>query len=520
MDRLTEGTNPRVNASRAKALEALQNHNIPAAIRQLHKAASLQPNNPELWHELAECYWATYEFDKALETYETSFAHAASVRTCHLAAKKLFTIARFDASARWLNRALALAPDDPELLIMLGEIHDRSNNLVAAQEHASRALSRAPLSVKAVRLTAHLDRRLGRLDEARARLQNHLAKSPGPEDWRLHYELAAVLDKMADYANAMQHLFKAKDQLRPHAATFVHQAQAIRHRQTELGRLLQRSDFNNWQKQCSRTKHPPVVFLCGHPRSGTTLLEQILDSHDQVVTTDETGVLMKEFVEPIIRQPATAESSLAELRSFTPAELKRGRSAYLRFTEAHLGEPVHSRLLVEKDPSLTPDLPIALRLFPQASVIFPLRDPRDVCISYFFTLIPLAVTSAASLDLQITAESCAHSLAMWEQWKSNLPMPLYESRYETLVNDPDAESRKLLEFLQLPWAAKLLSFHSRSKAIRTPTYADLAQPIHQKAVGRWRNYEKFLRPHLSLLDPHLRNFGYESRPPKSIAVRG
>jgi hypothetical protein len=230
-----------------------------------------------------------------------------------------------------------------------------------------------------------------------------------------------------------------------------------------------------------------------------------------VVSTDETGVLLKEFINPIIRQPATAEEAVEELRSFSAAELKRGRSAYRRFTEAHLGEPIGSRLLVEKDPSLTPDLPVAARLFPHGQVIFPLRDPRDVCISYFFTLIPLAATSAASLDLRLTAEFCAHSLAMWQQWKNKLPLPLYENRYETLVSNPEVETRRLLEFLELPWTRNVLEFHARSspKGIRTPTYADAAQPIHQKAIGRWRNYEKYLKPHLSLLKPHLRAFGYE-----------
>ena len=503
---------PTSSALHARALAALENHDLPGAIRHFRKAAGLEKNNPELWHELAECCWAAYQFDPALESYEQAFAYHPSVRTCHLAAKKLFRIARFRASVTWLERALELAPEDPELLTMLGEVHDRSNNLAAAQDYAGRAISRAPLNVKTVRLAAHIDRRLGQTDQARARLQQHLAKFLGPEDWRLRYELAAVLDKLGEYDAAMDELFKAKEQLRPQGAPFVQQANAIRLRQTELAELLQRSDFEQWRKQSARAKHAPVAFLCGHPRSGTTLIEQILDSHPQIVTTDETGVLMKEFVEPIMRQPASAEESLAELRSFSAPELKRGRSAYLRFTEAHLGEPIGSRLLVEKDPSLTPDLPIALRLFPQGRVIFPLRDPRDVCISYFFTLIPLAATSAASLDLRLTAESCAHSLAMWEQWKNKIPSALYEmlyeSRYETLVSNPERETRQLLDFLELPWDDGVLDFHARTKAVRTPTYADVSQPIHQKAVGRWKNYEKYLAPHLSLLEPYLRAFGY------------
>ena len=74
--------------------------------------------------------------------------------------------------------------------------------------------------------------------------------------------------------------------------------------------------------------------------------------------------------------------------------------------------------------------------------------------------------------------------------ENKLRVPLYESRYESLVSNPEHETCKLLEFLDLPWAENLLDFHSSPIAIHTPTYADVSQPIHQKAVGRWKNYEK------------------------------
>ena len=131
------------------------------------------------------------------------------------------------------------------------------------------------------------------------------------------------------------------------------------------------------------------------------MLERILDAHPELVTTDETGVLAREFIEPIIRQPALAQTAVDELRSFTSDQIAAGRAAYLQFTQAHLGAAVDGRLLIEKDPSLTPDLPLPLRLFPEARVLFPLRDPRDVCVSYFFTLLPLNHLSVAAADLRM-----------------------------------------------------------------------------------------------------------------------
>jgi hypothetical protein len=239
-------------------------------------------------------------------------------------------------------------------------------------------------------------------------------------------------------------------------------------------------------------------------------LEQILGAHDNIVTSDETAVLAREFIEPMIRQPADAADCVTELRNLGADQISDGRAAYLRFTEAHLGEAIGSRLIVDKDPSLTPDLPLPLRMFPEARVIFPLRDPRDVCVSYFFTLIPLAPASAAALDLKSTCEFCAHSLRLWDHWKKTLPYPLMELRYEDLVTGPEVEARRLFRFLGVPWSEQALAFHekARSRGIRTPTYADASQPIYQRAVGRWKNYERHVKPHLGVLEPYLRSFGY------------
>jgi len=497
---------------REQANEALRAGEVQRAVECFREATRLQPDNADLYHELAECHWAAYEFDEALESYEGAHRNAASpIDTCTLAAKKLFGLARFGEAAEWMEKALACAPRDPVLLTMLGEVYERGNQLAEAERCGSEAIALAPQNVKAVRLMAHIERRRGRFDDARRRLASHLTRFSGPEDWRLRYELGAVLDRLGEYDSAIQELFKAKEQLRPQAVPCLAQARAIRQRQLEIARLLKRADFEAWHAtKPAGPRAVSVAFLCGHPRSGTTLLEQILAAHDGAISTDETGVLLREFIDPILRQPISAADSVRELLDLDGDQIAEGRAAYLRFTEAHLGEGVGRRLLIDKDPSLTPDLPLPLRLFPEARIIFPLRDPRDVCVSYFFTLIPLATASAAAFDLRSTCEFCAHSLDLWAHWKKTLPYPLLETRYETLVADPERETRRLMEFLDLAWTEQVLAFHerSRTKGIRTPTYADASQPIYQRAVGRWKNYEKYLAPHRDVLDPSLRLFGY------------
>src|SRR5919108_2004215 len=107
---------------REQAVEALRGGDVQLAIELLDEATRLQPDNVQLYHELAECQWANYDFDKALQSYENAYrVGSAIVASCTLAAKRLFGLARFHESARWLVRAKASAPQDEGLLTMLGE---------------------------------------------------------------------------------------------------------------------------------------------------------------------------------------------------------------------------------------------------------------------------------------------------------------------------------------------------------------------------------------------------------------
>lgn len=494
------------------ALRAWQAGDIAAAIGHLRDAVRLAPGDATLKVTLADYLWAGYEFEEALRTYAHSTdADTNSPLLCVQLAQRLFSLGRFEPAAAWLEKAGARAPSDAAIKTMLGEICERCDRLDDAERHARQALALDAAHAKAYRLLAHVHRRRGDLPSARELLMQQLRRTTGPEDWRLRQELAAVLDRLGEFDAAMRELILAKEQLRPFATPFLEEARALRARQLEVTENLKASDLAAWFAEGKPLNTPiRLAILCGHPRSGTTLLEQLLAAHPEVVSTDETGVWQREFLDPVIRQARTAADAVRELNEFGAEQLAAGREAYLRFTEAHLGQSIQGRVLIEKDPSLTPDLPLPLRLFPETKVLFPIRDPRDICISYFFTIIPLNRISAHALDLASTCEFCAHSFRLWRHWREVLPCAKLETRYEQLVADPADEMRRVLGFLGLDWDERVLRFHERSfsKGVRTPTYADVAQPIYTRSIGRWKNYARHLEPCLDVLEPALREFGY------------
>jgi tetratricopeptide (TPR) repeat protein len=403
-------------------------------------------------------------------------------------------------------------PDNPDIAAMHAASLERSGDDGAAREVVAHVLAQDPGHARSLRLLAHIERRAGRFEPARDLLVKHLKEHPSAEDWRLRYELAPVLDRLGEHAEAIRHLSLAKHQLHGQSQTHHREWRTMTERQWQVTRLLDSARLAAWQRDAASLD--PRFRLClmgGFPRSGTTLLEQVLASHPDCLGTDETGILSNQFRNPLVLAAASAAEAVAELDAMEPADLGRGRAEYLRCTEDRLGEALDGRILLEKDPLLTADLAVPLRLFPDAKILMPLRDPRDVVVSFFFTIVPLAPNSVASANLgdacRYYAEVMRHGLWLRERLAPDRWM---ESRYEDLLAQPEPQTRRLASFLGIDWSPDMLAHHRqpRRKAVGTPTYDDVSKPLYTRSLGRWKNYERWLDPHLHHLEPFLGAFGY------------
>lgn len=499
--------------SLARARQALRSGDVQAAISEFQSAVESPGATSADFLELAEALWADLRFGDAVRAFQNASARElANPGPLLLAAQRLFSVGQFAQSSRFLEAALQRQPGNGVIRRMLAEVLDRQHRRGEAEALAAEALQQDPTDVRSARALAHILRGNGRTDEAAELLRRHLVDFPGPESWRAQFELATCLDRLGDFSGAMAALLVGKNQLRPRAQPLLDQWHRRARRREEFARKLDSTTLRRWSDMSQRlAKVSPMAILAGHPRSGTTLLEQMLAAHSGIVTTDETGVLRSQFIEPMVLSAASTEAAFAEVNDFDAEQLEAGREFYFRATEAHLGESVGQRTLVEKDPLATCDLGFMLRLLPESRVIFPLRDPRDVCISFFFTLVPLNADSAPSLDLASDCASAALSLRLWQHWKSVMPQAWAEVRYESLVREPRSELNRLLQMLGVTWEEQMLVAHQPGggRGVRTPTYAAVAQPLHTRAIGRWKNYATWLEPHLGPLIPLLKEFSYD-----------
>ncbi len=253
-----------------------------------------------------------------------------------------------------------------------------------------------------------------------------------------------------------------------------------------------------------------IAFLGGHPRSGTTLLEQILDAHPDVLAFDEPVAFSQEITSHINLATERSDAALNTLDTLPAARRAEMRQRYVKSLLREIPGVPTARVLLDKNPSPTMSLNIWLRVFPELKVIIALRDPRDVVISCFFLNIMLNATNANFLSLERTAKHYADLMDVWLRMRELGGFNWIETRYEDVVTNMAEEGRKATEFLGLPWHPDQARYHeiARRKVLFAPTYHDVTQPVYKRAVGRWQRYAAALEPIQTKLAPYCRAFGY------------
>lgn len=243
-----------------------------------------------------------------------------------IVAKQLFEIGRFEECARFSQRAWELANGNPDTGAMYAAALERSGRIAEAGDLLQELLVHFPDHRRSLRLLARLERRDGQLGPARARLVEALASSSHPDDWRLRYELAVVLDRLQEPEAAMSSLLCAKEMLAPVAAKHRPLWRSQAERQWKVTQGLSAERLSRWQGEGigSASTASRGTLLAGFPRSGTTLLESMLTTHPDCVRTDETGILATQFRDPLVFAAPTAENVLQELYSFEADEIAAG----------------------------------------------------------------------------------------------------------------------------------------------------------------------------------------------------
>lgn len=467
----------------AEALSELGALNVLAGdhatgLVQLQRAAQLQPGNVETQCNLAQALRLAGRMPQAISTYRQTLQSAPNSASAWAGlAQLLERVGQLDESRQCLERARALAPLLPDAELVAARLMCREKRFeqVAARLHhllASQGLA-AEISAEAELLLGQVLDQLNRPEAALDQFTRGKARR----------SIAAAMDPRNDPA----HYLRRVEQLRALCSDGLASAQPL-----DFGVAASPAD---------------PVFLIGFPRSGTTLLEQMLDAHPQLVAMDEqpaVSQMLQAFWDLAGDDPAGALAGLGQRDASHLRDVYRAEAA----RHVQLGQ--HQRL-VDKLPLNTAAVPVIWRVFPRARFIFALRHPCDVVLSCFMQDFAPNTAMASFNSLAGAARLYQAVMSAWLHFVRTLPLVHFVNRYEDLIADPPGELRRLCTFLDLPWDDGLMDHvaHARQRgAINTPSYQQVTQPIYRSAADRWRRYQDGLAPVLSTLRPFIGSFGY------------
>ena len=515
-------------ALNAQGILHLQGGRLPDALACFERAAELAPTVAKYQNNIGNAQMALQAADAAV----AHFFRAAELDPANADFRANLGTARMssgDATGAEddFAQALSLDADNYQAQQNLGGLLSKRNRLADALPHLQRAVQHPECQIESVLNLTSTYERLNRLDDAseairqagetphplaqilRARLLRRrgdgagalalLRREGAPDrdlwgdeivgDW--HHELALCADLVGGSVQVFEHCLTAKAHWRradgDRAGTdyFAH-VQRIARRASEAASAPAVGDAGD--------DPPPVVFFVGFPRSGTTLLEMMLDAHPDVITTAEADLL----------------SPLLDVDG-----RPRGADCQGRYLDA-VGQLVGA---VSLGTTIVDKLPLNLvycraieRIFPGGRLLVALRDPRDVVLSCLMQRFRRndAMRNFDTLEQALALYEAV--MGLWLAARPLLAMPWLEYRYEDLVAERDVTVDRILDFAGIDRHPAMDDYRQKAAAreVITPSYRGVTEPIYNRAVGRWRAYENDLRPALDRLAPFVEAFGYEA----------
>jgi tetratricopeptide (TPR) repeat protein len=404
-------------------------------------------------------------------------AHAALGVALHRAADIAGSVEAFD-------QALALAPDDPVIWRQQADNLSILGQFDKAADRYHRVLALDPSSSEALGCLATIGK-LAESESERTKLQAALADGDRPTIERLTagFALGKLLDTTGAYDAAFA-AYAAANQLAQGASLKGDSGFDRANLRVRVKRL--RQGFNREAFDATRGWGDPSdvpVFIVGMPRSGSTLIEQILASHPDVYGAGERKDI------PDIVQRLDSQQSDLDPAGWDADVIRREAAAQCVQWQTIGGSAIR---VIDKMPDNILCLGHIAVLFPNARVIFSRRDLRDVGLSCYFQSFRDGVDWA--FDLADIAERACEIERLKEHWRTVLPLRMLDVDYETLVGDLEGQSRRMIDFLDLAWDDACLRFQDTERFVRTASFWQVRQPIYDSSVGRWQHYRPHIQP--------------------------
>ncbi len=454
----------------------------------VEKTVRLMPEEGLSWYLMGTCLHRQYKCEAAISAFER--AEKAGHKTAVLFSEKamcLTKLNRFEDAQRTIDYALSLEPESSNALQVKATIYEMKGEVDEARDCYERVLKRHP-GEPAILFRLSDMKRLSQENFEHCNTSHRIFKNrqltseqtslllfarAKEEERRENYDIAFSLYEQANKHIRETHNFN-RDNLK--SRTNVHI------------KVFTRELFERFSLFGSKSNKP--VFIIGMPRSGTTLVEQILSSHPDVAAAGEieciTGIEKK-----LMKISGELERPYPYcLNKIDPESLKNFARHYTQHVSHYISK--NSRYVTDKMPTNFLNLGLIHLIFPNAKILHIKRDPLDTCLSCFFKKFQDSISLSFSFDLDDIGFYYNEYERLMSYWKSMMPAVIHDVQYEDLIENQEAVTRNILKHLELDWDKNCLEFYNNNRGVTTASMHQVRQPIYKKAIGNWRNYEKHL----------------------------
>lgn len=433
--------------------------------------------------------------------------------------RTLHNLHRLDEAAAAFGKVPEFDPDHFNTYAAWAALEEERHNLDLAAELAGKALAIAPDHPENVSSSVILAKYHRRKKEPQRALE--LLRGVDIERASLgaragyHFELGTILDALGDYDAAFEaYALGNQEQLE----VTQHRYDPARNRDL-AERLI--TFFTRERMQAMGQLSPPPsanlprpIFIVGFPRSGTTLVEQILGVHPEITAGDELPYLSEiaSGACTVLGSQQGYPDCLTDIARPQHHDALRGFRDYYLHHAGNRGLPAKDkRLFTDKMPLNEWHLGLVRLIFPDSPVIHVVRHPLDSCLSSHFQ--NLVHGDYCAYHLETAAQHYALTYRLAEHYRQQLGLRFLRVRYEDLVDDFESNVRKLLEFVGVPFDERCLAFHESKRVARTASYAQVTQKLYKTSQYRYRHYRRHVEPMIPILEPVIRELGYEVEGP-------